>query len=174
MLCKMKKLEALFIYSRPPGGHVGKRENHREIVTSLAQHCPSLRSVTLTHDIWTYCEIAPDKWITADDVSKLLEDFRARCSPQDLLLRSAKLQAHRAAGGSATRNASLACGGLDLETFLAGSRGKCPSSRPKTSIGETYAPMDYTVQLSNNDAVESLAMAYKAASSLLHSVSAST
>ncbi|KAM5531086.1 hypothetical protein V8D89_015251 [Ganoderma adspersum] len=174
MVSKMKKLEALFVYSRPPGGYVGERDNHRKIVTSLAQQCPSLRSVTLTHDIWTYCELAPDKWITVDDVSKLLEDFRARCSPQDLSLRSAKLQAHRAAGGSASRHASLACGGLDLETLLAGSRGRCRSSRPKASIGGTYAPQDYTVQLSNDDTVESLATAYKAASSLLHSVGAPT
>ncbi|PIL34235.1 hypothetical protein GSI_03946 [Ganoderma sinense ZZ0214-1] len=174
ILSKMKKLEALFVYSRPPGDYVGDRNNHREIVISFAQQCPTLRSITLTHDIWTYCEIAPDKWITVDDVSKLLEDFRARCSPQDLQLRSAKLQAHRAAGGSTSRHASLSCGGLDLEMLLSGSRGRGTPGKPKASVVGAYAPQDYTAQLANDDTVESLATAYKAASSLLRSISAST
>ncbi|KAI1796483.1 hypothetical protein LXA43DRAFT_987871 [Ganoderma leucocontextum] len=172
ILSNMKKLEALFVYSRISGDYVGNRDNHRDIVTSFAQQCPTLRSVTLTHDIWTYCDSAPDKWITVDDVSKLLEDFRARCSPQDLVSRSARLQSHRAAGGSATRQASLACGGLDLEVLLAGSRARCPPSKRKAAVA--YAPQDYTVQIVNDDTVESLAMAYKAASSLLLSVGTPT
>ena len=163
------------MYSGLQEDYFGNRDNHREIVTSFAQQCPTLRSVTIIHDMWAYCDSAPDKWITVDDVSKLLEDFRTRCSPQDLVSRSARLSAHRAAGGSASRHASLACGGLDLETLLAGSRSRKRGPPSKRKVPR-YAPQDYTVQLAgdHDDTVESLATAYKAASSLLRSVSAST
>lgn len=169
----MKKLEALFVYSRLREDYFSNRDNHREIVKSFAQQCPTLRSITIVHDMWAYCDSAPNKWITVDNVSKLLEDFRAQCSPQDLISRSARLSAHRAAGGSLSRQASLACGGLDLETLLAGSRTRFPPNKRKAT---RYAPQDHTVQPAgdHDDTVESLATAYKAASSLLRSVSAST